>query len=415
MRLHSSRNDGSVLASVLVISALLTLSLVAYLTFVSNQHKLTGRSQSWNGALVMAESGVEEALTHINYSGTTNFAASGWTLSGGAYRKTRTLGDGYFNVALSTSSPPTISATGFVTAPLGGTYISRAIQTVTTNVSRTKGLIAKTSLSMSGGIIDSFDSLATGGQYNPTQATANAYVAVASGVAGALKVTSVYGDVRTGAGGSVTVVDKGVGDAAWVDSAPGTIQAGHFKDDFNQTFADVAIPFTGGYLTPAGATVNGTNYLYVLNGGDYKIGSVALGGGKYALIRGKNRWLVDDKFTVSGGGWVWLEPGATLELYVGGDVTVSGSGFVNTSQTTTSLSLFGLPTCTKVTYSGSSLFVGSIYAPSALLTISGSGGASGSAVADKINMSGGSSFHCDTALYGSTSGAKYVIISWNEL
>ncbi len=410
-----SQERGSVLASVLVISALLTLSLVAYLTFVSNQHKLTGRSQSWNGALVMAESGLEEALTHINFTGTTNFAAHGWTLSGGAYRKTRTLGDGYCNIALSTSTPPLISSTGFVTAPLGGSYIARAVQVVTTNVARSKGLIAKTSINMSGGIIDSFDSAVTGGQYNPTQATAQAFVAVASSTAGALKVASVYGDVATGAGGNVTVSGNGVGDAAWVNSAPGTVQSGHFKDDFNQTFADVAAPFTGGYLTPTAGTVNGTNYDYVLSGGDYKIPSVALGGGKRVLIQGKNRWLVDDKFTVAGGGWVLLEPGATLDLYVGGDVTISGSGIVNAAQKTTSLSLFGLPTCTKINYSGSSQFIGTIYAPSAKLTISGTGGVSGSAVVDQAVMSGGSSFHCDTALYGSGSGAKYVIISWNEL
>ena len=403
------------LASVLVISALLTMSLVAYLTFVSNQHKLTGRSQSWNGALVMAESGLEEALTHINFEGTTDFASHGWTLSGGAYRKTRPLGDGYINIALSTSSPPTISSTGFVSAPLGGSYITRAVQVVTTNISRAKGLIAKTSISMSGGIVDSFDSTVTGGKYNPTQATAQAYVAVASSAAGALKVTSVYGDVAMGAGGSVTVSGNGVGDAGWVDSAPGTVQSGHFKDDFNMAFDAVPIPFTSGYLTPSGAMVDGTNFVYVLDGGDYKIPSVALGGGKYALIRGHNRWLIDDKFIVGGGGYVLLEPGATLELYVGGDVAISGTGIVNAAQKTTSLSLFGLPTCTKINYSGSSQFVGTIYAPSAKLAISGAGGVSGSAVVDQATISGGASFHCDTALYGSGNAAKYVIISWNEL
>ena len=61
----------------------------------------------------------------------------------------------------------------------------------------------------------------------------------------------------------------------------------------------------------------------------------------------------------------------------------------------------------------SAQFVGTLYAPQAALTMSGSAAAIGALVANKITTSGGMSFHYDEALGGG--GSKYVVTSWAEL
>src|SRR6184192_173802 len=94
MRISTSHRQGSILAIMLILSALIGLMLAAYLTMVGSQNKFTQRSQVWNNAMPTAEAGVEEALAHINYSGTTsNFAINGWVLSNTNYIKTRINGD----------------------------------------------------------------------------------------------------------------------------------------------------------------------------------------------------------------------------------------------------------------------------------------------------------------------------------
>src|SRR3989442_14858621 len=94
MRIQTSQQQGSILAIMLILSALIGLMLAAYLTMVGSQNKFTQRSQVWNNSVPVAESGVEEALAHINYSGTTsNFAINGWTVLGTNFVKTRSDGD----------------------------------------------------------------------------------------------------------------------------------------------------------------------------------------------------------------------------------------------------------------------------------------------------------------------------------
>ena len=87
-RLNQHRNtQGSVLLIAMGITFTLGLSLAGYLTLARWQHVSVVRSQAWNGAMAMAEAGVEEAMAQLNPSALifTNLnpidrGANGWKL-----------------------------------------------------------------------------------------------------------------------------------------------------------------------------------------------------------------------------------------------------------------------------------------------------------------------------------------------
>jgi hypothetical protein len=407
------------------VAGIIGLLLVVYLTMVSGQTQSTMRSLSWNSAIPMAEAGIEEALAHLNYAGTTNLASANWTLISNRYTLDRTLGDGYTHITISTDAAPVLVSQGFVRAPLQSTYICRTVRAATKKRTCYQGpFTAKDKISMSGGTIDSFDSsdplYNTLGRYDPFKQKANARVQCASTAAAAIAVgnADVYGSVATGPGGTVTVGSSGcVGDVLW-DTNPlnaGTIQSGHRFSDVNLSLEDVGVPFTNGYATPASGTYpyNGTNYTYRLDTGTYQLSSLTVPGGDAMLVTGDATLYVVGNFTTSGSGYVYIAPGATLRLYVGGTATISGDGVVNGAGNAANFSIFGLPTCTKVVYSGSAQFIGTLYAPQADLTMSGSAAGVGAVISKTATLSGGMSFHYDEALGGG--GGKYLVISWQEI
>src|SRR3954463_13094446 len=124
-----SREAAGILVTAIIFCMLVSIMLVAYLSMIKSQHKFAYRSQTWNDCVATCEAGVEEAMAHINYSGTTsNFAINGWTLSGGAYRKQRDINGGFVRMAIDTAIPPTIVVTGFLRGPVQTNYVTRAVQ-----------------------------------------------------------------------------------------------------------------------------------------------------------------------------------------------------------------------------------------------------------------------------------------------
>jgi hypothetical protein len=119
------------------------------------------------------------------------------------------------------------------------------------------------------------------------------------------------------------------------------------------------------------------------------------------------------EFDTSGSGYVRILAGAQLEIYLGDKGVISGSGVVNDTQNAANCAIYGLPTCTTITYSGSAQYIGTVYAPSAAFTFSGGEGASGSFVAGSMTLSGSAGVHYDEAL--GRPAAPYSVASWEEL
>ena len=428
---------GSVLAVTLLAVIVIGLALASYLVLATNVSSNVARSQSWNNAIPVLEAGIEEALTQINYNGidVNGFAQNRWNLDATdrLYHKTRMFSDNsYYDVSIEAVDPPVIISRGYVPTPLGSTvYVTRKVRVGTKRQSLgSGGITAKGKISFSGSsYVDSFDpSTTTNGLYSTSVRHDKGMVLsnLASGEAIHLDQTDIYGTVKTGSGGTVTYTSGAVGDAAWIAAGNTGVEAGHSASDAAVQFDAVSAGYSSG-LSPlnTGGLVGGTNYTYVVNGAlnqnYYLDNKLTISGGQSLVVTGgKVKLYVTGDFTTSGSGYVYLAPGASLELYVGGKLTISGSGVVNGSGTVNgespahNLSVYSTSTTTGIqwTYSGSAAFIGTVYAPYAAFTLSGSAGATGTLSANTVILSGGASVHFDESL---GSAGAYVVMSWNEI
>jgi hypothetical protein len=430
---------GNTLIVVAVFTGILSLLLLSYLSLVDGANALTVRSLTWNSALPIAEAGIEEAATAIESVPAQNTAGglqtNGWVLLGNTLTKSGWLNDAYYSVGIAGANtaalvgpknPPIICSTGYVQVPVRGGYIGRIVRVTTRfNSPWPYALLAKNSIAMNGNpVVDSYDSenpaLSTGGAYDPKKHGDQAHVACNSWIQGCISMgnAQIYGYVGTSLGGSTTVGSVGaVGTTLYVDNKAnrGTIQSGHSENNLDESFPDVTVPFTSGDSLYS-AMVDGVNYAYVADSGNYYYpGSLSVGGGQALLVRGNATIYVTGSVTVGGTGYITIAPGASLTLVVGGpECAIGGGGLVNSGQNAANCSIQGLPTCTLGSYGGSGTYVGTIYAPSAAWTLTGGGGVAGALTASSFTLKGSVGVHYDQAL-GRSSGPPYRIVSWAEL
>ncbi len=447
-----SKSRGSVLLITLLSAWVIGIALVSYLTLVANQNRTTYRSLTWNSCVPVMEAGVEEALTQIYYNDITHLGNNQWTYSDGLYQKTSSLGDdgSKYHVTIQPVDPPVIVSTGYCPAPgntgtpAGGqspfgmmlgtatdptppALVSRTLRVTTRRLRPGDGGIqAKGRINLSGpSWLDSFDSTnpreSTNGKYDPAKRSANGLALSNSTEPDSVHVGTglVYGRVTSGPGpltgpdATVTYNSGAVGDTAWNAGNSG-IEDGHASNDANVQFNDVEAPFVwGNGLNPvAGQGGDGTNYNWVVGPGNNQLGSVNISVGKSMIVTGDATLYVNGNFNTSSTGYVYLAPGASLKLYISGTGSISGTGVINGSGYAKNFSVLGLPTCTAFSYSGSSAFIGTVYAPSADFRFSGSAGAFGSFTANTVTVSGGAHVGYDKGL---NAGGRYVANSWNEI
>ena len=92
-----TRPQGSALLLALLTAFVICIALTTYLYLVSNQNRSVMRSMAWNSSIPVVEAGVEEALTQVNYVGSTNLASNGWGAmsADGFFHKYNDLGNGF--------------------------------------------------------------------------------------------------------------------------------------------------------------------------------------------------------------------------------------------------------------------------------------------------------------------------------
>jgi hypothetical protein len=172
--------------------------------------------------------------------------------------------------------------------------------------------------------------------------------------------------------------------------------------------------------TGTNATVTSEQYAYVLSADRYEVSNFSLSGSDRVIVTGKEVTLyIKDGFKMSGRSEFIIAPGASVKIYVGGDVGLSGNGILNYSQNAASFELFGLRTNRKIDISGNAAFTGVIYAPQADVTMNGGGNDGydvvGAIVANTAKLNGHFRFHYDEALGRAQILSKYSVASWREL
>jgi len=139
---------------------------------------------------------------------------------------------------------------------------------------------------------------------------------------------------------------------------------------------------------------------------------VSINGGRTMLVTGNASLYVNGNFSTSGSGGVYIAPGASLKLYIVGTGNFSGNGIVNNAGLARNLSIYGLNSSHSISYSGSSGFIGTVYAPHADFKFSGSAGAFGAFTGETVTVSGGAHVAYDEDLKNTS---DYVMESWNEI
>jgi len=380
-------------------------------------------------------------MSQIN--STNNWAANGWTLltnglvlsngvtlTGSQYVKQRSMTGGRYTVAVAQSNTPAIVCQGYVPSPLGTNEISRAIRITTASPSFfTKGLISKTTISLSGGIqIDSFDSgdpnYSTNGQYAPTRFKDNGDIGSNSRTVGTIinanGTVKVYGHVAMGPGGTVSSSGQAsMGSTAWVDGGSTGVEPARLSSNMNATYPDVAAPFSGGAFAPPSGTVLGTGYTYVIGAGNWQMSSFSLSGQGKAIVTGAAVLYVTGSISMSGQSSITIAPGGSLKLYCNGPASLTGNGVANNAGSSTNFFFYGMPGCTSLSLAGNAAFTGVIYAPEADFSMSGGGNNPydliGAGIVNSVSMSGHFNFHYDEALSRLGGSGTYTVASWTEL
>lgn len=458
----------------MIFASIIGIMLVSYIQLARTAQALSNRSVYSNGAINLAERGLEEAMYSVNQSianASYSWAGDGWTESGSnASRK-------WTGVALSQNttaeyrvyvynfagiSAPKIVSRALVTLGSGSSApIEKWVEITLAKTSKfSNGLVAKNSIVFNGNniAIDSWNS-----DPNGNGSVIHPYSAAYrndNGTAGSISVSTsainvnqadVWGYVATGGSdptssvgnnGSVLGSDS-VNDGTWTKS---TVDPDRVSTQFSATFDAVSAPTTYknssttvSYTTLS--TINSTTSLPRVGdtaGPDgyyyYSSSQISLGAHDTLTVTGHVVLVLTDtsnSITMnSASSAISIGTAGMLEAYGAGDVSLSGQGIANGVDTdldgTISDSEAGQPvqfqfygTKTSGTQSidltGGPAFRGTIYAPQGDVKLAGGVVTAGSIVANNITMDGGATFHYDESLALLGGASPFRVSKWKEL
>ena len=249
------------------------------------------------------------------------------------------------------------------------------------------------------------------GLYDPTKTKATGDVCTDGIHTNSLNVgnAEIKGHVKTGPGvNTITIGPNGsVGERLWVEGGYFGIEAGWASTDFNVVFPDVTLP-TQVWLfatttTPGSDIINGVQYSYIFKtNGDYFINN--LNGNVYVSTNAHVRLKINNSYNTSSQVIRLDVNNATLQIFMLGSTFSLGGGALidNPSGHAERFYLFGLPSCTSISFGGNGNFYGAIYAPEADFTLGGGGSSTwdfvGSSVTKSVTMNGHFNFHYDETL-----------------
>jgi hypothetical protein len=124
--------------------------------------------------------------------------------------------------------------------------------------------------------------------------------------------------------------------------------------------------------------------------------------------------------TVNGNASTTIGAAGSLRIYTNGDLSIGGSGITNSAGQASKFSVFSTSTSgsQNISLVGTAQLIGSVYAPTAAVSITGggaSGGFYGAVVARTVTMTGNSNFHYDEALAFGGAENPVRVGQWREL
>lgn len=443
---YAKRDDAGavVMTAALCIFAVSTFLVVGYLWLVMGQSKLVQQSQAWNRAMAISEAGVEEALAQINWGptpGLGDLSTNGWgektTATAGVDSfgppGMRTLSGGYYYcsftapLSVANGSIATIYSTGFVST-VSGLMTSRRVEVtakydsvptfpdaidVVSNFTANGNSVATASWN------SQTNTLSTNGQFDPSKITTNADVGAEYGTVD-LGNHTIDGNLYLGPEADYT----GSGTVTGTVYSNYNVQIPNAQlpnEDWQDAVASNAYAITtnivGGYPS---YTTNSLGVIYnFTQTGSYRI--TVAGGSHPIQIAAGIIVNLDIQQTTFNPGTVTLLGGindsGTVYMYQeSGTATLSGSTTAGGYRPENFI-YYGLPGVTSVTLSGSSAFIGGIYAPEATIDLKGGGSnnsVQGAIVGQSVTLGGHYNVYYDQMMGTIAQTKGFVPISWRE-
>lgn len=419
---------GNTLLVAMVFGMIAGMLLVTYLTLLENQNRSSLRYQAFEQALVTADAGVEEALSHLRRNPGQR-EADGWVTATNCVLKQRDLGEGHYVVCISNVTPPVIFSHGYARVPTSEGYLPPRTIRVDTRPRPMfpAALTALGQVELYGCNLrtDSFDSgdprASTEGRFDPGKSRDHGDLLTNGTLTNSLGRGSLLarGKLTTGPSGSMNVGRRGtVGSRTWVEGGNQGVQRGAFRNDANLELPPVETPYTQGAV-PRKGVVNGVSYVQVLGTGRYLLRSLDLSGTNRILVNGHAMLLVQETLSLGGEAVVEIRTNASLRVYASGNrVVLGGMGFLNQAGNATNLIIHALPAHGTLSLSAAYPFVGLIYAPTFDLELGGAGNNEydlvGAIVADRVRLRGNYRVHYDESLRRNGPSFGYMKAFWRE-
>jgi hypothetical protein len=477
LRQARKNRDGGILVTTLIMIAIMSMLAAATLYRVSSRYASTYQSVCWNEALSSAEAGADLALVSLNKSiAAPDTAWAAWTPGDATtFPKTYTpdipshTGDGntkvyakmevdkigttgWFRVrSTGVAELPARSVNGleaaradtdgvknhrsvlrkanFLTDVTGGALqlpqMARTVEVLampSASKPYSRALLVKTTISLSSGsYTDSFDSsdpaYSTGGQYDYAKRLSHGDVATnGDGYYSNLQSMYVYGNAASNGG-----------EIANTQHVTGSVTS-----NFQTVIADVAAPtLTNVQASPT--IINGASATLAAGTAalpkSYILSQLTITSSQQVTLSNPtpgtdayiNIYITGNSgLSMAGASKIVQEAGVHANIYLAGNLIISGSGVVNKNNKASYLQVFGITPASgtkSATINGSASFIGILNAPAHTLNVSGSASFIGAAIAYNANVSGGAAMHYDQALSngpGPTVATSYTYTNWAE-
>ncbi len=450
-----AKTRGSLLIVAMLLCAVIGISLASYIQLGRSSQTISNRALYNNGAVNLAENGMEEAMYSINQMVTDNtYTWPGWTNDGttsssSAWRKWSSFtfdqnATGVCRVYVYNYTgvvAPRIVARSTVT--LGGATSAPIEKWIEVTLKKTSkfanGLVAKQTITFSGNnaTVDSWNSDPTplvvdpAVPYSAATMRDNGSVGSISVAVGSIGVNNadIFGYAATG-GAAVSVGSQGkVGPFG---TANGVIAPGHTSTDFSASFDPVTAPTSATYNSIAAITTTTTlpgaiaaaadgKYYISCDSINFNNKALNITAGAEVILKLTNTGTA---ISIGGGsGAINIGAAGKLIVYTDGDISIAGNGVLNGGSTTATANqpinfqLWGTKTTgtQNISIAGNGVLSGIVYAPQGSIKINGNGDVMGSVVANDITCVGNALFHYDESLSDFGGGNPYRVTVWQEL
>jgi hypothetical protein len=155
--------------------------------------------------------------------------------------------------------------------------------------------------------------------------------------------------------------------------------------------------------------------------GSGKYDAISIGQGKIVTIDGPVTLYVIGDISLSNSAQIQINntnPDAFLTLYMGGNLYCKNGGIINNlTQDPCKLKIFGLDTCSNLSFATNGVFYGAIYAPNAMVNLKSDVEVYGAVVAHCIYQGSAANIHYDASLRDVSVNdecVRFVVQYWQE-